>query len=161
VVIPCSELDRADNLLPFILESLKDRLGDRMGEYAFPPPIFAAMKGEIVELDLDAGSLAALFPVLDSYLNPFGAVQGGMVAAAVDNAIGPLSMLVAPPNVTRQLGLTYSQPVTLDMGYIVVRARLRERRGRRLFFRATVHSRQGPRLARAEAVHWITGETEV
>jgi acyl-coenzyme A thioesterase PaaI-like protein len=114
------------------------------------------MKGEFVELDPDAGSLTAQFPVLESYLNPYGTMQGGMVAAAVDNTLGPLSVLVAPPSVTHQLKMTYSRPVTMEMGYIVVAAKLLQRQGRLLFFSADVRSRQGVRLARAKAVHWIS-----
>jgi acyl-coenzyme A thioesterase PaaI-like protein len=135
---------------------LRDRLGDRVAEFALPPPVFALMKGEFVELDLDAGTLSAQFPVLGSYLNPYGSMQGGMIAAAVDNTLGPLSVLVAPPNVTRQLEVKYSRPVTLEMGYIVVDAELLERRDRWLYFRATVRSQEGVRLARAKATHWIT-----
>ena len=81
-----------------------------------------------------------------------------MVAAAVDNTLGPLSMLVAPPSVTRQLEITYSRPVPLDIGHIVVSARLLERRDRWLFFKADVRSPEGLRLARSKAVHWILDE---
>jgi acyl-coenzyme A thioesterase PaaI-like protein len=148
-------LKQADSLSSEIMDILKSKLGDRMDEYAFPPPIFAAMEGEFLEFDLDAGLLVTQFPVLESYLNPYGTMQGGMVAAAVDNTLGPLSVLIAPPNVTRQLEMTYSRPVTLDMGHIVVNARLLERKDRWLFFKAEVRSREGLRLARSRAVHWI------
>jgi acyl-coenzyme A thioesterase PaaI-like protein len=139
---------------------LRDKLGDRASQYALPPPVFAAMEGEFVELDVDAESLTAQFPVRERYMNPYGTVQGGMLAAAFDNTLGPLSMLVAPPNVTRRLEVTYSRPVTLDVGYIVVKARLVERKGRRLFFRADLSGREGPRLARAKALHWIVDQEE-
>jgi acyl-coenzyme A thioesterase PaaI-like protein len=154
-------LEQVDSLSSAMMDILRGKLGDRMDEYAFPPPIFAAMEGKFLELDLDAGLLTAQFPVLESYLNPYGIMQGGMVAAAVDNTLGPLSMLIAPPNVTRQLEMTYSQPVTLDMEYIVVSARLLERKDRWLFFKADVRSREGLRLARSKAVHWIISEREV
>lgn len=104
--------------------------------------------------------LTTQFPVLESYLNPYGTMQGGMVAAAVDNTLGPLSVLVAPPNVTRKLEMTYSRPATLDMGYILVTARLLERQERLLSFRADVRSPSRLRLARAKAVHWIMEERE-
>lgn len=138
-----------------IMESLRSSLGDRGEAYTFPPPVFAAMKGEFVELDPEARSLTAQFPVLEGYMNPYGTMQGGMVAAAVDNTLGPLSVLVAPPSVTRQLKMTYSRPVTMETGHIVVVAKLLERKGRLLFFSADVRSRQGVRMARANAVHWI------
>ena len=148
-------MEQTDNLSAAIMDILKGKLGDRMAEYAFPPPVFAAMEGDFVALDLDAGLLTVQFPVLESYLNPYGTMQGGMVAAAVDNTLGPLSVLIAPPNVTRHLEMTYSRPATLDMGHIVVNARLLERQDRLLFFRADVRDREGLRLARAKAVHWI------
>jgi acyl-coenzyme A thioesterase PaaI-like protein len=126
-----------------------------MGQFTFPPPIFAVMRGEFVDLDLDAGMLTTRFPVRERYLNPYGTMQGGMIAAAVDNTLGPLSMLIAPPNVTRRLEMTYSRPVTLDMGHIVVNAELLERKDRWLFFRAEVRSQEGLRLVRSKATHWI------
>ena len=87
-------------------------------------------------------------------------MQGGVIAAAVDNTLGPLSVLVAPVNVTHRLEMTYSRPATLDMGYIVVNARLLERKDNRLVFKAEVCSREGLRLARVKAVHWIIDERE-
>ena len=140
-------------------DALRARLGDRIEESAIPPPVFTAMRGEFVEHDLDAGTLTTRFPVLDSYLNPYGTMQGGMVAAAVDNTLGPLSMLVAPPNVTHRLEMTYSRPITLETGYIFVTARLLEQTGRRLRFRADVHDAEGRRVARAKATHWIVDES--
>jgi acyl-coenzyme A thioesterase PaaI-like protein len=152
-------LQQDDNLTGAIMDTLRGRLGDRMAEYTIPPPCFTLMQGEFLEFDPIPGSLSAQFPVLESYLNPYGTMQGGLVSAAVDNTLGPLSALVAPPNVTRHLELTYSQPITLDMEHIVVRARLLERKGQQLFFKARVQNQEGLRLARAKAVHWILNES--
>lgn len=148
-------MHRPDPLSAQVTEVLRHRFGDRLEEYAFPPPVFAAMQGQFLEIDLDSGKLTVQFPVLESYLNPYGTMQGGMIAAAVDNTIGPLSVLVAPPNVTRRLEMAYSRPVTPDLRQIIVTGRLLERRERWLFFRADVHDADGKRLARAKAVHWI------
>ena len=125
----------------------------------FVSPVFVAMQGEFLDFDLANGSLTARFPVIEDYLNPFGTMQGGMVAAAVDNTLGPLSVLVAPPNVTRRLEMTYSRPITPQVGHIVVVGKLLEREGRRLFFRAHVRDEAGLPLARAKAVHWIVDES--
>ncbi len=140
---------------------LKERYGEGIGAYRIPPPILEHMRGEIVAFDEEKGTLTARFPVLESYLNPYGAVQGGMIAAAVDNTLGPLSMLMAPPNVTRHLEMTYSRPVTMDMEYLVVRGRLVGRDDRVLRFAADVSTRDGLRVARARATHWITPQTSV
>lgn len=145
-------------LLPDVMAILRDRLGDQAGTYAFPPPVFLAMEGQIVAFDLEAGSLTARFPVRTSYLNPYGTMQGGMIAAAVDNTLGPLSVLVAPPNVTRRLQMTYGRPVIPDMGHITVTAQLLARQDRWLHFRAEVRGPAGQRLAWAKATHWIVDD---
>jgi acyl-coenzyme A thioesterase PaaI-like protein len=147
-------------LPPSIYEVIQARLGDRLAEYRIPPPVFVTMRGEFLAFDPEGGVLTTRFPVLEEYLNPYGAVQGGMVAAAVDNTIGPLSMLVAPPNVTRRLQMKYSRPVTPDLEHITVKGRLLERNGRRITFSAEVRDQEGVLLARARAVHWITDDPE-
>lgn len=38
--------------LEIMNEILQDRLGERMGAYLFPPPVFVAMEGELLEIDL-------------------------------------------------------------------------------------------------------------
>jgi acyl-coenzyme A thioesterase PaaI-like protein len=148
-------LDHTDDVSSRIMDVLRQKLGDRHDAFVLPPPVFVAMQGEFLDLDLEDGVLVARFPVLDTYLNPYGTMQGGVIAAAVDNTLGPLSMLVAPPNVTRRLRMTYSQPVTVDLGFVIVRARLVDRRDRWLFFRADVRSQKGAGLARSKARHWI------
>ena len=79
-----------------IIDLVKNRLGDRFDDYLIPPPIFVTLQGEFMEFELDSGMLITRFPVLDKYLNPYGYMQGGMVAAAVDNTLGPLSMVALP-----------------------------------------------------------------
>jgi acyl-coenzyme A thioesterase PaaI-like protein len=142
-------------LLDQIMAELHNRLGDRMDEYAFPPPVFLAMQGEFLDYDPGNQSLSVRFPVLESWLNPYGIMQGGMVAAAIDNTVGPLSVLVAPPNVTRHMELKYSRAVSPVVGFITVTATLIEREGRWLTFRAEARDPQRQRLVKAKAVHWI------
>jgi acyl-coenzyme A thioesterase PaaI-like protein len=125
-----------DTLFGELIGVLRERLGERLDDYLFPPPIFVEMRGEFINLDLEGGSLTARFPNLETYRNPYGSMQGGMVAAAVDNTLGPLSVAVAPVNVTRTLEMKYSQPVDPGMAYILVEARLVKREGRKLFFEA-------------------------
>jgi acyl-coenzyme A thioesterase PaaI-like protein len=144
--------------LSSIMAAIQQRLGDRMGDFLIPPPVFVTMQGEFLSFDADEGLLETRFPVLRDYLNPYGSLQGGMIAASVDNTFGPLSMLLAPPNVTRRLQLKYSQPVTPDLCYITVKARLLDRQGRWLTFSAEVRAPDGALLARAQAVHWVLEE---
>jgi uncharacterized protein (TIGR00369 family) len=104
--------------------------------------------------------LSARFPILKDYLNPYGTLQGGVISALVDNTIGPLSFLAATPNVTRHLEMTYNRPVTPDLGFVEVIARLTERDDPKLIFKATVRDPASKLLARARATHYILPMTE-
>jgi acyl-CoA thioesterase FadM len=73
----------------------------------------------------------------------------------VDNTLGPLSVAIAPPNVTRTLEMKYSQPVTPKMQYIIVHAKLLQREDPILTFEAKVTSPDGRKLATSKATHWI------
>ena len=138
-----------------LMATIQAKFGERIRDYRFPPPVFEAMHGEYLEFDLQNGSLKARFPILERYLNPYGTMQGGMIAAAVDNTFGPLSVALAPPNVTRNLEIKYSSPATPEMGFIIVHARLVERDDPRLTFQARVSSPDGKKLATCKATHWI------
>jgi acyl-coenzyme A thioesterase PaaI-like protein len=146
--------------LDMLSDYIKERLGDRVGEFRIPPPVFISMQVEVVAFDPAAAALTVRFPVLEKDLNPYHAMQGGMIAAAIDNTLGPLSMLVAPPNVTRTLEVTYSKPITLDLGTFLVTARLVGREKRFLNFTAEVTTEDRQKLARAKAVHWIVQENK-
>ena len=132
--------------------------GDRL---LMPPPVFVTMQGEFIGFDRANKILKARFPVLTEQLNPYGSMQGGMIAAAIDNTLGPLSMLVAPPNFTRRLEIKYRRPITPGLKYITVIGKFIEQKKRQLFFRASVVDDEGNELASGKAVHWILDEDQV
>lgn len=129
------------------------------GDLTIPAPSFEAMQGEMIDYNIDSSqsTLTAKFPILPEQLNPYGGMQGGFVAAAIDNTIGPLSMLVAPPNVTRYITIKYGKSATLDTQAIWVQASFKEQKKRQLFFEATVRDGDNNKLASAQATHWIVG----
>lgn len=139
-----------------LIEILTHKFGESLEQYLIPPPVFSFMEGEFIEFDQEQGWLKARFPIKSDYQNPYKVMQGGMIAAAIDNTLGPLSILIAPPNVTRTLELKYSAPITLAMEHLIVFAKLEGRAERELFFKAEARSEQGKLLARAKARHWIT-----
>jgi acyl-coenzyme A thioesterase PaaI-like protein len=143
------------DLFQSIMGRLKGRYGDRLAGYLIPPPIFEMMQGKFVEVEPEKGRLVARFPILRAYLNPYGIVQGGMLAAAVDNTLGPLSMLVAPPNVTRQLEVKFSRPARVELDYMQVTGHVVEIDPPWLHLRAEVRDPAGQLLAKAKASHWI------
>ena len=142
-----------------ILDQLRERMGDAADGLVLPPPVFVAMRGEFVAADLAAESLTTLFFYLALEGAAFGAMQGGMVAAAIDNTVGPLSLLVAPGSVTRRMEVKYRRVASPDMGHIVVTAKLHERKKRHLIFEASVRDPTGTELANAKSTHWILDQS--
>ena len=126
-----------------------------------PPPVFTAMQTDVQDYrpgdaETHVGAvMVARFPLLEQHQNPMGHMQGGMIAAAVDNVVGPLSYLVAPPSATAQMSVTYLAPVTPDFAFVEVTARLTHRAGRQLVFEATVTGPDGQTLAVAHATQTV------
>jgi len=146
-----------DKIPKELLPLLEEKFEGRMDDIEFPPPVFELMQGEIFDFVMDAEKeiLINRFPVLTEQLNPYGNMQGGIIAAAIDNTIGPLSMLVSPPNFTRYMKVKYVQVVSLDLGYIYVTATFKKKHKRQLFFEAIVKDSDGNKLASAESIHWV------
>jgi acyl-coenzyme A thioesterase PaaI-like protein len=85
-----------------------------------------------------------------------GYMQGGIVSAAIDNTVGPLSMLVAPPSVTRKKKVKYLVPVGADVDFIYVTARFLEQKKRLLYFEASVDDdAKTIKYATAGSTHWV------
>jgi uncharacterized protein (TIGR00369 family) len=134
-------------------DAMTARLRERLSAFPdllLPPPCIEDMQAEVLELE-DPDHLRLRFPVLPRYRNPLGFMQGGIIAAAVDNTIGPFSYLVAPPSVTTQMSLNYLRPVPSGMPYIDCEARLLERSGKTTLYHGRVFSPEGKLLVLAQA----------
>jgi len=137
-----------------VREALHERMRRAQMDLVIPPPAFLAMHGEFVAFDETAKTLSTRFPVLSEQLNPFGTMQGGMIAAAVDNTVGPLSLLVGPASVTRRLEMKYRRAIAASDQFIIVEARLVNVQKRRLLLEATVTNPSGVQVAVARSTHW-------
>ncbi|MBD8528242.1 PaaI family thioesterase [Pseudomarimonas arenosa] len=102
-----------------------------------PPPCFVEMQSEVMDY-FDGVCLRIRFPVLTRYQNPWGFMQGGFVAAALDNTIGPFSFLVGPPNVTSTMQIHYLRPVTPDLPHIECQANLLDKNDRGMIIQGRV-----------------------
>jgi len=130
-------------------------LGESFEEYTLPPPSFSIMKCEIISFDKEKATLTTKIPVLKEWLNPYATMQGGMIVAAIDNAIGPLSMLVAPKNMTRGIESKLIKAITMDLEYIYVHATLFQAKKRRLIFDVEVKDKDENLYATARITNWI------
>jgi len=80
----------------------------------FPtPPCAATLGWRLVDAEQEAGSVTVAFEATDAFLNPAGRVQGGFLAAMLDDTMGPAVVvksggaLFAP---TIQLNVAFLEP---------------------------------------------------
>ena len=132
-----------------------DVLGKKMDDFTLPPPSFTVMQCEIIEYNEKNKSLITKIPVLKQWLNAYGTMQGGMIDTAIDNAVGPLSLLIAPLNMTRSIESKFIKAITLDVKYIYVKAQLVEQKKRRLTFDVRVENAEAVVYARSKIVNYI------
>jgi len=120
-----------------------------------PPPSFSIMQCEIVDYQETEKTITVKIPVLKDWGNPYNTMQGGLIEAAIDNAVGPLSLLSAPVNITRNIETKFINAVTLETQYIYVHAKLSEQRKKRLTFEVTVEDKDGKVFVRSKVVNFI------
>jgi uncharacterized protein (TIGR00369 family) len=54
-----------------------------------PPPAAVLLGWELISIDPEAGAIDVSFTATDQFLNPAGQVQGGFLAAMLDDTLGP------------------------------------------------------------------------
>jgi uncharacterized protein (TIGR00369 family) len=62
---------------------------DVMEGRAEPPPAATLLGWKLVDVDPDARTIEVAFTASEQFLNPAGAVQGGFLAAMLDDTLGP------------------------------------------------------------------------
>ena len=138
-----------------VVELFESVLGEQIKDFDLPPPSFTIMECEIIEFDKENKELTTKIPVLKNWLNPYSTMQGGMIIAAIDNALGPLSLLVAPKNMTRNIESKLIKSITMKLEFIYVTAKLIERKKRRLTFEIVVQDKDENIYATARVINWI------
>jgi acyl-coenzyme A thioesterase PaaI-like protein len=141
-----------------VLSLFKEVLGERINDFKLPPPSFELMRCEIVDYNIQEQSLTIKVPVLEDWQNPFGTMQGGLIVGAIDNAVGPLSMLLAGANMTRSIETKYLKAITMDVQQVFVTAKLLEQKKRRLLFDVEVKDALGVLYTQAKVVNFVIKE---
>jgi uncharacterized protein (TIGR00369 family) len=62
-----------------------------------PPPVAELLGWELVNVNPEAGTIEAAFTATDQFLNPVGTVQGGLLAAMLDDTLGPALVATLGP----------------------------------------------------------------
>lgn len=114
---------------PAFAAALQKMAAQGAGGLKLPPPVFHEMGAEPLDYspgDADGrgASMRVRFPVQERWQNPMAHMQGGAIAMAMDNVIGPLSYMAAPPSSTTQLQLTYLCPIPEDAESFEIAARV-------------------------------------
>ena len=107
-----------------------------------PPKVFIDMEGEFIEF-VEGKKLVARFPNKERYMNPFGYMQGGIIVAAMDNTISPLSYVVAPPSITKEIITTYKRPIKENDSFIDVIGTILEKSEKQIILKAEVMNEKG------------------
>jgi uncharacterized protein (TIGR00369 family) len=109
---------------------------DVMDGRAAPPPAGVLLGWELVAVDPDAGTIEMSFTATEQFLNPFGAIQGGLLAAMLDDTLGPALVATLGPGEsapTTDLHVQFLRPAR--PGRLVGRGRI-VRKGRDVGFMA-------------------------
>jgi uncharacterized protein (TIGR00369 family) len=116
------------------------------------PPAARHLGWRCIELDAENGTLVVEFQPRAEFLNPIGNVQGGFLAAMLDDTMGPLVFATLEPgqfNPTLEFKVSFLRPARL--GPLTATARI-VHRGRSIAFAAAdLRDAGGELLATATA----------
>lgn len=90
-----------------------------------PPPAAALLGWELVGVDPEAGTIVVTFEATEAFLNPVGVIQGGFLAAMLDDTLGPALVATLGPGEfapTTDLHVQFLRPV--PPGRLVGRGRV-------------------------------------
>jgi uncharacterized protein (TIGR00369 family) len=131
---------------------------DVMEGRAAPPPAAVLLGWELVAVDPEAGTIEMAFTATDQFLNPFGAVQGGLLAAMLDDTLGPALVATLGPGEsapTTDLHVQFLRPAR--PGRLIGRGRI-IRKGRDMgFMSGELVDEAGEAVAVATATAQIRG----
>jgi uncharacterized protein (TIGR00369 family) len=77
------------------------------------PPVANLLGWQLEEIDPDAGTITVRFQAREEFTNPLGNVQGGILAAMLDDTMGPALVATLPPGKftpTLEMKVSYFAP---------------------------------------------------
>jgi uncharacterized protein (TIGR00369 family) len=102
---------------------------DVMEGRAEPPPAAVLLGWQLLSVDPDVGTIEVAFTATEQFVNPVGVVQGGFLAAMLDDTLGPALVATLGPGEfapTTNLQVQFLRPARpgplVGRGWIVRRA---------------------------------------
>ena len=68
------------------------------GTFVTAPPVNTSVGFELLDIDPDEGTIEVEFEASTSFLNPAGHIQGGFLAAMLDDTLGPALVATLAPD---------------------------------------------------------------
>lgn len=121
-----------------------------------PPPAAALLGWELVSIDPEAGTIEVAFAATDQFLNPAGVIQGGFLAAMLDDTLGPALVATLGPGQfapTTDLHVQFLRPTR--PGRLIGRGRVVRRGGNVAFLAGELLDESGQTVAVATATALI------
>jgi uncharacterized protein (TIGR00369 family) len=125
-----------------------------------PPPCFAFLNSELLEIS--EGRTVVRFSPTDEMTNPYGSIQGGILAGMLDNIIGPSVVSVAPGRASATIQMSVSYLAAARPGEALVGTATVIKHGKlQAVVDAEIHRESdGVMVVRATATNVFMGEVE-
>ena len=133
---------------------------DAVAGRAPQPPAARLLGWELEEVDPEAGTIRVRFEARAEFANPTGAVQGGFLAAMLDDTMGPALVATLEPDQfapTLELKVNFLRPAR--PGRLVGTARVVHRGGTVAFLAGELADADGTLVATASATARIVRVT--
>jgi uncharacterized protein (TIGR00369 family) len=118
-----------------------------------PPPPAAELLGfELLAIDPSQGTIRVRFAARPEFANPIGAVQGGFLAAMLDETLGPaLTATLEPGQFAPTIELKVNFIAPAEPGSLVAEGRVVSRGGSIAFLAGELRTEAGALVATATA----------
>jgi uncharacterized protein (TIGR00369 family) len=117
-----------------------------------PPPAAALLGFELLAIDPAQGTIRVRFTARPEFTNPIGVVQGGFLAAMLDDTLGPaLTATLEPGQFAPTIELKVNFIAPAQPGKLVAEGRVVARGGSIAFLAGELRSEDGALVATATA----------
>lgn len=129
--------------------------GDLSIELPPPPPCFTSMNARLTEHKSET-ELTVVFPVVESFVNPAGSMQGGIIVAAFDNVFGPLCYRASgtPASAMVNINASFHRPV-FPGDELVITAKVKSKGKRIIHMDAEAYNSENKLVASAHSNYMI------
>ncbi len=123
-----------------------------------PPPCYLNMQTRMLDI-IPGSSVTIAIPVLESYCNPAGSMQGGFISAAFDNAFGPLCILATgtPRTTALNINTSYHRPI-FPGDELIITATVKSKGRTMVHILADAYNRENQLIATANTQYLILNE---